>query len=203
LNAVRLWNFKDCGAYKTRFFAKNQHSQSEKNTKKAFLACFWAYVRQPDNHIGLVTSIPFASIYPTHPRNQSLEFLRKNIENLQNWKTPFFWVGHFDFFFSKMAPWKSVQIYRGMNGSNFWWLPWFSAQNNTCAKMCNTKYLLCSGLDVIRIDISIKIVDMFSFILFEKLRADGQLQNWNCRRATHSHKIILIMRHPVSRWVTE
>ena len=24
------------------------------------------------------------------------------------------------------------------DGSKFWWLPWFPAQNNTCAKICNT-----------------------------------------------------------------
>ena len=27
-----------------------------------------------------------------------------------------------------------------MNGIQFLWLPWFSAQNKTCAKICNTVY---------------------------------------------------------------
>ena len=44
-------------------------------------------------------------------------------------------------FFFASSPWKSIQIYRAeqmANGSKFWWLPWCPAQNNTCAKVCNT-----------------------------------------------------------------
>ena len=60
----------------------------------AFLAIFWAYIRQPDNHIGWATLL-FISIYPT---NQSLKFSWKKIENWGSWKFQFFWVGHFEFF---------------------------------------------------------------------------------------------------------
>ena len=28
------------------------------------------------------------------------------------------------------------------DGSKFWWLPWFPAQNNTCSKICNTVYVI-------------------------------------------------------------
>ena len=35
----------------------------------AFLALFWAYVGQPDDHIGWATLMPFVSIYSTNPRN--------------------------------------------------------------------------------------------------------------------------------------
>ena len=34
----------------------------------AFLALFWAYVGQPDDHIGWATLMPFTSIYSTNPR---------------------------------------------------------------------------------------------------------------------------------------
>ena len=35
-----------------------------KNAFFEFLALFWAYIRQPDNHIGWATLLPFALIYP-------------------------------------------------------------------------------------------------------------------------------------------
>ena len=37
-----------------------------KNTKNAFWALFWAYIRHPDSHIGWATLMPFASIYSTN-----------------------------------------------------------------------------------------------------------------------------------------
>ena len=51
-----------------------------------FFACFKLYVRQPGNHIGWATSMPFTSIYPT---DQSLKYSWKNIENWWFWKTQF------------------------------------------------------------------------------------------------------------------
>ena len=39
-----------------------------------FLALFWAYVRQPDGHIGWVILMPFASINPTNPRTNPWNF---------------------------------------------------------------------------------------------------------------------------------
>ena len=52
------------------------------------------------------------------------------------WKTQFFWVGHFDFFFIKkfffcLIPMKTRQsLLVSKDGSKFWWLPWFPAQNH-------------------------------------------------------------------------
>jgi hypothetical protein len=40
----------------------------------AFLAVNWAYVGQPDDHIGWAKSMPFASIDPTYPRTNSWNF---------------------------------------------------------------------------------------------------------------------------------
>ena len=45
-----------------------------------------------------------------------MKFSQKNIENWQRWKMTFFWVGHFEFFFSKKiffvsSPWKLVTNY--------------------------------------------------------------------------------------------
>jgi hypothetical protein len=45
--------------------------QKKKNLEKkaffVFLGCFWAYIRQPQDHIGWATPIFFASINPTNP----------------------------------------------------------------------------------------------------------------------------------------
>ena len=38
---------------------------------------FWAYVRQPDDHRGWTTLIPFASIYSTNPRTNPWNFRKK------------------------------------------------------------------------------------------------------------------------------
>ena len=40
-----------------------------KAQKNTFLALFWAYIGQPDSHIGSATLMLFASIYPTNPRS--------------------------------------------------------------------------------------------------------------------------------------
>ena len=60
---------------------------------------------------------PFHPFYK--PKDQSMKFSLKNIENWRFWKMTFFWVGHFGFFFFKKTnksfasfPWKSVNIYR-------------------------------------------------------------------------------------------
>ena len=49
----------------------------KKHTKNAFFACFRPYVGQPDDHIGLVTLMPFVSIYPTDPRTNPTQFCEK------------------------------------------------------------------------------------------------------------------------------
>ena len=56
-------------------FFKNR----KKNVMKAFLACFWAYVRQPHSHIRWATSIPFTSINPIHPRTNLWNFREKTL----------------------------------------------------------------------------------------------------------------------------
>ena len=71
------------------------------SSKKAFFGCFCTYIRQPNNHIGWATSMPFASINSTNPRKNPWNFHKKKIENWWFWKKLFFWVGHFDFFFKK------------------------------------------------------------------------------------------------------
>ena len=63
------------------------------------------------------------------PMDQSLKFSRKNIENWRFWKTQFFWVGHFGFFFSiffALSPWKSVKVSCvARMGRNFYDYPGF------------------------------------------------------------------------------
>ena len=55
------------------------------------------------------------------------EIFTKNIENWRFWKTLFFWVGHFEFFFSKkkiffcFIPMKTCQsLLVSKDGSKFW-----------------------------------------------------------------------------------
>ena len=66
----------------------------------------------------------------------------------RSWKTQFFWVGHFEFFFSKkknffcFIPMKTCQsLLVSKDFSKFWWLPWFPAPNSTCLNICNTVYI--------------------------------------------------------------
>ena len=63
-----------------------------------FLAVNWAYVGQPDNHIGWEKSMPVASIDPTHPRTNFWNFGENCSAFGGGWKTQFFWVGHFEIF---------------------------------------------------------------------------------------------------------
>ena len=72
-----------------------------KNAKKAILALFWAYVRQPDDHISWATSMPFASFHRMNLRPNPWKKIFKKNENWQNWKMSFFLGGHFEFFFPK------------------------------------------------------------------------------------------------------
>ena len=75
-----------------------------------------------------------------------MKFSQKNIENWRFWKTSFFWVGHFEFFFSKIfffatSQWKSVNIYRifWRIFRNFDDYPGFQPMRswaNTCAQVC-------------------------------------------------------------------
>ena len=78
-----------------------------------FLALFWAYVGQPDGHVGWVTLMPFASINPTDPRTNLWNFGDNCSAFWGSWKTQFFWVGHFEFFSTK----KKKMLY---SYSNFW-----------------------------------------------------------------------------------
>ena len=55
-----------------------------------------------------------------------MKFSQKNFENWRFWKMHFFWVGHFEFFFSKKKfffaffPWKLVKVYwLARMGQNF------------------------------------------------------------------------------------
>ena len=53
------------------------HEAVQPKLKKVFLALFWAYVGQPDDHTGWATLMPFASIYSTHPETNPWNFSKK------------------------------------------------------------------------------------------------------------------------------
>ena len=71
--------------------------KQSKNNKNAFFACFRPYTGQSDNHIGWTTSMPFASIYFTHPRTNPWNFYETILRKCQ-----FFWVSQFVLFFKKI-----------------------------------------------------------------------------------------------------
>ena len=65
-----------------------------------------------------------------------MKFSRKNIENWRSWKMSFFWVGHFEFFFSKkkyfccfIAMKISHKLCVRMDETQFLLLWWFTAKN--------------------------------------------------------------------------
>ena len=65
-----------------------------------------------------------------------MKFSQKNIENWRSWKTQFFWVGHFEFYFSNFfiffcfIPMKiSHKLCVRMDGTQFLLLLWFTAKN--------------------------------------------------------------------------
>ena len=67
--------------------------------KIAFLACFWHYVGQSDNHIGWTTSLSFASIYFMYLRTNLWQFGAKilrigGFEKLSFLSRPF-WIFYF------------------------------------------------------------------------------------------------------------
>ena len=76
--------------------------------------------------------MPFASINPTNPRTNLWNFGDNCSAFGGSWKTQFFWVGHFEFFFSKKIIFFCfilIQISHNLWGtkdfSKFWWLPRF------------------------------------------------------------------------------
>ena len=75
----------------------------------------------------------------------------KNSENWWFWKTHFFELAIWDFFFKKkncFIPMKISQSFLGSkDGSKFWWLPWFPAKNHppqtflACVYMASLRFL--------------------------------------------------------------
>ena len=111
---VKIW-LKQSGLFLVSFNAPGPF---------VFLGRFWAFVGQPHCHIGWATSMPFASINSTNRRTNQWNF-HKNIENWQFWKTQFFWVGWFDFFFQYFffasSPWKLVTNFVLERMGLLWW----------------------------------------------------------------------------------
>ena len=91
----------------TLSFYNNEPSKN-KHFLNAFLALFWAYVGQPDNHIGCwATLMHFVSIYSTIPRTNAWNFWKKILRIGGDFEF-FFQI----FFFFATFTWKSVKIYR-------------------------------------------------------------------------------------------
>ena len=94
----------------------------QKTQKMHFFACFRPYVRQPGNHIGWATSMPFASIYSTDPRTNPWNFREKTFRTGGFEKLSFFESAILNFFSSSFS-WKSVTNFvlewMGLNFSDY------------------------------------------------------------------------------------
>ena len=88
-----------CGSTYMAVRLPNISSKTAKNPKKAFFACFWAYVGQSLNHIGWATSMPFASINPTDPRTNPQKFYKRILRIGDFEKLSFFKAAILNFFF--------------------------------------------------------------------------------------------------------
>ena len=116
-----------------------------------------------------------------------MKFWRNLLSFWRSWKTQFFWVGHFEFFFSKkkiffcFIPMKTCQsLLVSKDFSKFWWLPWFPAPNSTCLNICNTVYALLNYVE--------KYYDTnFNLIISTKVKI-----NLNCSSNRNSIFIIFI-----------
>ena len=83
--------------------------EAQKQAKNVCLGFFWAYVRQPHDHIGWATSIPFASINGFHPRTNPWNFWKWELAVLKVLSRKFWF-----FFFKKICfcfiPMNSVNV---------------------------------------------------------------------------------------------
>ena len=112
-------------------------SKTGKNAFFVFLGHFCAYFRQSHDHKGWATSMPFTTINPTKPRTNPWIFWKK-ILRIGGIENPIL-----ESFLQKkilcFIPMKIRQsVLSSKDGSKFWWLPWPSAQNNSCVNICNT-----------------------------------------------------------------
>ena len=64
-----------------------------------YLSCFWAYVRQPHNHIGWAKPMPFTLLNSTNRRTNLSNFHEKTLRIGGAGKWGFFRVGHYLIFF--------------------------------------------------------------------------------------------------------
>jgi hypothetical protein len=108
------------------------------------------------------------------PKGQSMKFSQILFENWRFWKIQFFWVSHFDFFFSKknqfffcFIPMKISQRFLDiMDVTKFWRLPWFPAKNNTPQTLLGGVY-----------DVQIKSLEINSLKL-KKCRYNKLFRGW-------------------------
>ena len=90
-----------------------------------FFGCFWAYVRQPHNHIGWATSMTFASINTINPRNNPWSFCEiflriGSIENLSFFELAILIFCSKKKYFSHFPMKISQSFLAGKVGSKFW-----------------------------------------------------------------------------------
>ena len=124
-----------------------------------FLPLFWAYVVQPDNHMGWTTSMPFASIYSMYPRTNQWNFRKKilridSVENLTFLCRPF-WIFSFNFFFL-LYPYSNLSLFM-----------WFQGWD----EILMITLISSKKLGVYRnMNITVPLADLFSFFFWKNLK---------------------------------
>ena len=149
-----------------------------------FLAIFWAYVGQPDNHIGWATLMPFTSIYSTNPRTNPWNFDEKILRIGRVEKLSFFELAIFIFLKRKIqnGRLKKTEFFNSAN-SQYFFLKisgigfWVNSINWCKSHQCGSTYM------VVRLsDISSKTGKKCNFCVFRPF--------WSiCRTASQPYKL--------------
>ena len=94
------------------------------------------------------------------------EFFDKCIDEFEN--LSFFWNRPFWILFFASFTWKSVKLYWVFtkDGSKFWWLSWFPAQNYSCVNISNTVYSPTKYPQLLTLQVSYSYNTSVIFILY-------------------------------------
>ena len=154
-------------------------------------------LQHPHNHMGWATSMPFASINTTHPRNNKWNFGEKKLrlvafENLSYFESTILIFGFVLFRFIPMKISQSLLVSR--DGSKFWSIHESSRWRHflTCAKHfdgeCTLQNCLYSWLFSTN-----PLPCLYTYRSSSMYRKDniGQIGNCKCLQCTHMHVMLL------------
>ena len=126
----------------------------------------------------------------------TIKFWQKLLSFWRCWKTQFFWVGHFEFFFCFIPMKISPKLCVRMDGTQFLILWWFTAKNERGKDKIAWVYVLFSVTQVYKetqwLEIVIKSKIKFSFhkITYFQRRFNPYMQLHLLQRQTKTPKTI-------------